>query len=56
MGVIRGKSAGSNHAMHMRVKPELLIPCVENTEEAELSTEMRRIASNFQQCFAGAKQ
>ena len=56
-GVIGGESAGRNDAMHMRVKPELLIPGVQYAEEADFGTEMRRIASNFQKCFrTAAKQ
>jgi hypothetical protein len=56
-GVIEGESAGRNHAMDMRVKPELLIPGVQYAEEADLGTQMRRIASNFQERFrTAAKQ
>ena len=56
-GVIEGESAGRNHAMDMRVKPELLIPGVQYAEETDFSTEMRGIASNFQKCFrTAAKQ
>ena len=55
--VIEGESAGRNHAMDMRVKPELLIPGVQYAEEADLGTQMRRIASNFQERFrTAAKQ
>ena len=55
--VIEGESAGRNHAMDMRVKPELLIPGVQYAEETDFGTEMRRIASNFQKCFrTAAKQ
>ena len=55
--MIGGESAGRNHAMDMGVKPELLIPGVQYAEEADLGTKMRRIASNFEQCFrTAAKQ
>ena len=50
-GVIGRESAGRNHAMDMRVKPEFLIPGMQYAEEADLDTEMRGIASNFQECF-----
>ncbi len=47
-GVIGGESTGRNHAMDMRVKPELLIPGVQYAEETDFGAEMRGIASNFQ--------
>src|ERR1700676_596484 len=56
-GVIGGEPAGRNHAMDMRVKPELLIPGVQYAEETDFGTKMRRIASNFEECFrTAAKQ
>src|SRR5258708_16155154 len=55
--VVSGESAGRNHAMDMRVKFELLIPSVQHAEEANLRTEMSRIASDFEKGFrTGAKQ
>ena len=54
VGVIGGESAGRNHAMDMRVKPELLIPGVQYAEETDFGAEMRRIASNFEECFGTA--
>src|ERR1700686_2745054 len=54
--VIDGESSGRNDAMHMRMKPKLLIPGVQHAEEAYLGTEMRRIASNFKECFCTASK
>ena len=55
--VIDGESSGRNDAMHMRMKPKLLIPGVQYAEEADFGPEMRRIASNFQKRFrTAAKQ
>src|SRR6266852_6614479 len=57
MRVIGGESTGRNHAMDMRVKPQLLIPGVQHAEEADLGTEVSRIASDFEKGFrTGAKQ
>jgi hypothetical protein len=57
VGVIGRESTGRNYAMDMRVKPELLIPGVQYAEETGFGTEMRGIASNFQECFrTAAKQ
>src|SRR6266481_2397099 len=55
--VISGESAGRDHAMDMRMKPQLLIPGVQHTEEADLRAEVSRIASDFEKGFrTGAKQ
>ena len=51
------QTAGGNDAMDMRVKAQLLIPGVENAEEANLCAEMLGIASDFQKSFGtGAEQ
>jgi hypothetical protein len=43
--------------MDMRMDPELLIPCVQHAEKANLSTEVSGIASDFEKSFrAGTKQ
>ena len=43
--------------MDVRVKPDLLIPGVQHTEETNLSTEVSGIASDFEKSFrAGTKQ
>src|SRR5207248_11421940 len=56
-GVIAGESAGGNDAVHMRMKLELLVPGVQHAEEADLSSEMGGIASDFKKSFcAGTKQ
>jgi hypothetical protein len=49
--VIEGQAAGGDDAMDMGVKLELLVPGVQHTEEADLSTEMSGIAGDFQKCF-----
>ena len=56
-GVIGREAAGRNDAMDMRVNAELLIPCVQYAEEADLCTEVSRIARDFEQSFrTGAEQ
>jgi len=56
-GVIAGESAGGHHAMDMRMKLELLVPCVQHAEEADLGSEMGGIARHLQQGFgAGPEQ
>src|SRR5260370_34730414 len=43
--------------MDMRMKPDLLIPCVQHAEKANLGTEVSGIASDFEKRFrAGTKQ
>jgi hypothetical protein len=55
--VIAGESAGGDHTVDMGMKLEFLIPGMEHAEEADLSTEMGRVARDFQQSFcASAKQ
>ena len=55
--VVRGESAGGDHTMNMRMMFQLLVPSVEDTEEADLGTQMPGMASDFQQGLgAGAKQ
>src|SRR5260370_475697 len=55
--VIGGESAGRNHAMDMRMKFEFLTPSVQHAEEADLGSEVWRIASYFEKGFrTGAKQ
>jgi hypothetical protein len=45
------KSTGRHHAMHMRVKFELLTPGVQHAEEADLCAKMLGIARDFEECF-----
>jgi hypothetical protein len=43
--------------MHMRVMLQLLVPCVQHAEEANLRAEQSRIARHLEQGFsAGAEQ
>jgi hypothetical protein len=56
-GVIERQPAGGNNAVDMRMKLELLVPGVEHTEKADLSSEMSGVASDFEKSFcAGTKQ
>ena len=55
--VISGESAGGNDPVDMGMKLEFLVPGVQHAEEADLGSEMGRIARDFQQSFgAGAEQ
>jgi len=45
------KSTGRHHAMHMRVKFELLTPGVQHAEEADLCAKMFGIVRDFEECF-----
>ena len=56
-GVIEREPAGRNNAVDMRMNLELLVPGVEHTEKADLSSEMCGIASDFEKSFcASTKQ
>jgi hypothetical protein len=56
-GVMERESAGGNNTMDMRMKLELLVPGVKHAEEADLSSEMSGVASDFEKSFcAGTKQ
>jgi hypothetical protein len=56
-GVIERESASGNNAVDMRMKLELLVPGVKHSEEADLSSEMSGVASDFEKSFcAGTKQ
>ena len=46
--VIEGQPAGGNHTMDMWVKAEPLTPGMQHAEEADLCTEVSRIASDFE--------
>ena len=55
--MVRRQSAGWNHAMHMRMVQEFLIPGVQHAEEADLRAEVSLVASHREQRLgAGAKQ
>src|SRR5713226_8482734 len=54
---IERETSGGHHAMDMGMKPELLVPGVQHTEETNLCTEVSGIASDFEKSFrAGTKQ
>ena len=55
--MIRSEAAGGNDAVDMRMKLQALIPAVEHAEEADLGTEMPRIAGDLKQGLgAGVKE
>ena len=47
--MVRSQSAGGQDAMYMRVEQQSLIPTVQDAEEADLGSEMARIASDLEQ-------
>jgi hypothetical protein len=56
-GVIERETSRGHHTMDVRMKPDLLVPSVQHTEETNLSTEVSGIASDFEESFrAGTKQ
>ena len=56
-GVIERETSCGHHTMDMGMKPDLLVPGVQHTEETNLSTEVSGIASDFEKGFrAGTKQ
>jgi len=56
-GVIEGEPTGSDDTVDVGMQPELLVPGVEHTEKADLSSEMCGVASDFEKSFcASAKQ
>ena len=55
--VIRSEAASGQHTVNMRMMLESLVPGMEHAEEADLGTEVTRIASDLQQSgSAGVKQ
>ncbi len=48
-GVNRGEAASGQHTMNMGMMLQLLVPSVEHAEEADLRTEVTRIAGDLQQ-------
>jgi hypothetical protein len=55
--VIKRESARRDETVDMGMKLELLVPGVEHAEEADLSSEMSGVASDFEKRFcAGTKQ
>src|ERR1700738_2515278 len=54
---IGGESPGWDHAMDMRVMPEILTPGMEHREETDLRSEMLGVDGNLQKGFgAGPEQ
>ena len=55
--MVRGESAGGDHTMDVRMMLQFLVPGVEDTEKADLRTQMPGMASDFEQGLgAGAEQ
>jgi hypothetical protein len=48
VGVFRGDSAGWNNAVDVGMQQEVLSPCVQNADRADLGTEVPGIGGNFQ--------
>ncbi|MGA8443311.1 MAG: hypothetical protein WB762_25755 [Candidatus Sulfotelmatobacter sp.] len=55
-GVIEREPAGGNNAVDMGMNLELLVPGVEDTEKADLSSEMCGVASDFEKRFCAGLQ
>ena len=49
--VIGGETAGGHHTVYMRMMLELLVPGVEDAEEADLRAKPLRVAGDLQQCL-----
>ena len=47
--MVRSEAAGRNDAVDMRMKLQALSPTVEHAEEADLGTEVSRIAGDLKQ-------
>ena len=55
--MIGAEAASGDHAVHMRMMLQSLIPGMKHAEETDLGTEMATVASDLQQGFgAGVKQ
>ena len=48
--VVRRKSAGGNHAVHMRMQQQVLTPGVQDAQEADLGSQVLRVGRDFEQC------
>ena len=56
-GVVRSETAGGQHAVDMGMMLQSLVPGMEHAEEADLGSEVARIAGDLQQgCSTGVKQ
>ena len=47
--MVRGKAAGGNDAVDVRMKLQALIPAMQHAEETDLGSKMPRIAGDFKQ-------
>jgi hypothetical protein len=54
--VIGSETAGGYNTVYMRMMMELLVPGVEDAEEADLSAQTFRIAGNLKQCFGAGPE
>jgi len=55
-GVIARQTAGGNDAVNVRMMLQLLIPGVEDAEEADLGSEMLGVRGDFDQCLGAAAE
>jgi hypothetical protein len=55
-GVIEGEPTGGDDTVDVGMEPELLVPGVEHTEEADLGAEMSGIAGDFEKSFCTAAE
>jgi len=56
-GVARSETAGSQHAMDMRMMLQPLVPGMEHAEEADLGSQVAWVAGDLQQsCSTGATE
>jgi hypothetical protein len=54
--VIGSETAGGYHTVYMRMMLELLVPGVEDAEEADLCAKTFRIAGDFKQCLGAGPE
>ena len=54
--VIGSETAGGHHTVYMRMMLELLVPGVEDAEEADLCAKTFRIAGDFKQCLGAGPE
>lgn len=57
VGVVRSKATGGDDAVHMEMEPQVLSPGVQDTEKANVRSQMFGVGGDFQQgSCTGAKQ
>lgn len=54
--VIRRQATGGHHAVNVGMMLQLLVPGVQDTEEADLGTEMLGVRGNFDQGLGAATE